>query len=253
MSPWFVSLKSASHNAPSLSYMTWLSVWHFTIRSALQCVSNRREMWSPRWDMHVALWNDAPVGKHKQMFATKHVQIPPPPFTASPPPALQKATASHVTHYQEGRRHVFGIKLLRALSNKIHFLIGSFHNIYILPFFLFFFFPLGRGCCWFTGCQVEVSHGGKVYEKQPGGESRQDRTTLGERKRAGRVDIWSKTNSLTSKPWQTLLTGPLVSQLSSQMPFKPFILFFTGTFFSLHFFWVCVCFINPQRDTLRKR
>ncbi len=103
------------------------------------------------------------------------------PLPLSPPasPALQKATASHVTHYQGGRKHVFGIKLLRTLSNKIHFLIGSFHNIYILPFF----FPLGGGCCWFAGCQVEVSHGGKVYEKQPSGESRRDRATPGEKER----------------------------------------------------------------------
>lgn len=64
-----------------------------------------------------------------------------------------------------------------------------------------------------------------VYKQQPGG------TEPHWEKKSGRVDIRGKTNSLTSKPWQTLLTGPLVSQLSSQMPFKPFILFFTGTFF----------------------
>lgn len=46
-----------------------------------------------------ALWNDARGGKHKQMFATKHVQTPPSPRCCSPTPALQKATAAHVTHY----------------------------------------------------------------------------------------------------------------------------------------------------------
>lgn len=55
-------------------------------------------------------------------------------------------------------------------------------------------------------------------------------------KKSSRVDIRRKTNNLTSKPWQTLLTGPLVSQLSSQIPFKPFILFFT-VFFPRHCFW----------------
>lgn len=71
-----------------------------------------------------------------------------------PTPALQKATASHVTHYQGGTKHVFGIKPLRALSNKIHFLIGFFHNIYILPFFfpggwvLFVCWVSSRGVSW---------------------------------------------------------------------------------------------------------
>lgn len=72
-------------------------------------------------------------------------------------------------------------------------------------------------------------------------------------KKSGRVDVRSKTNSQTSKPWQTLLTGPSVSQLSSKMPFKPFI--FIYLFFYIFFlctaFWVC--FINPQRDKPRKR
>lgn len=54
-------------------------------------------------------------------------------------------------------------------------------------------------------------------------------------KKSGRVDMRNKTNSLTSKPWQTLLTGLSVSQLSSQMPFKPFILFFSFRCFG------CVC------------
>lgn len=39
----------------------------------------------------------------------------------------------------------------------------------------------GGGCHWFAGCDVEVSRGGKVYEKQSDGESLRDRTTLGEK------------------------------------------------------------------------
>lgn len=64
-------------------------------------------------------------------------------------------------------------------------------------------------------------------------------------KKSGRVDMRSKTNSLTSKPWQTLLTGLSVSQLSSQMPFKPFILFFLqGLFFFFLFAALGVCVFN---------
>lgn len=108
---------------------------------------------------------------------------PPPPVHRPPTPALQKATASHVTHYQGGRKHVFGIKLLRALSNKIHFLIGSFHNIYILPFFFFCFCPGKWVLLVFLSvkqrCPMEV----KFMRSSPGGESRWGRTTLGEKER----------------------------------------------------------------------
>lgn len=75
-------------------------------------------------------------------------------------------------------------------------------------------------------------------------------------KKSGRVDMRSKTNSLTSKPWQTLLTGLSVSQLSSQMPFKPFILFFfTGTLFFSFFLllWVCVSLISRRKARMGER
>lgn len=71
-------------------------------------------------------------------------------------------------------------------------------------------------------------------------------------KKSGRVDIRSKTNSLTSKPWQTLLTGLSVSQLSSQMPFKPLFCFFTGTLFFL-FAALGVCVFNLKANALEKR
>lgn len=95
------------------------------------------------------------------------------------------------------------------------------------------FFPREMGVIGLLGvkCPVEVKFmRSGLMETEPHRE-----------KKSGRVDIRGKTNSLTSKPWQTLLTGPLVSQLSSQMPFKPFILLFTGNpfIFSLHCFW-CV-------------
>lgn len=95
------------HIILSLSY-TWHDCWFdiFTMQSALQCVSNRWEMWNPRWDMHAALWNDAPGGKHKQMFATKHVQITPPPFIARPPP-LSKKPQPHMWHITSKAENMF--------------------------------------------------------------------------------------------------------------------------------------------------
>lgn len=72
-------------------------------------------------------------------------------------------------------------------------------------------------------------------------------------KKSGRVDMRSKTNSLTSKPWQTLLTGLSVSQLSSQMPFKPFILFFLQGLFFFLFAALGVCVFNLKANALEKR
>lgn len=126
-----------------------------------------------------------------------------PPSTFNPPsfssfscsfhhplsPPLSAETHSLTCETLPGRQeHVFGIKLLNALSNKIYSLIGSF-PIYILPF------CLGAGL---AECQMDVSSGGKVYEPQPGGESEPH----GE-KESGLVDVQDKTNSLTSKSWQT--------------------------------------------------
>lgn len=71
-------------------------------------------------------------------------------------------------------------------------------------------------------------------------------------KKSGRVDMRSKTNSLTSKPWQTLLTGLSVSQLSSQMPFKPFILFFYRDSFLFAALGVCVFNLKAKSENGRK-
>lgn len=70
----------------------------------------------------------------------------------------------------------------------IYSLIGSVH-IYILPCLM------GAGL---GECQTEVSSGDKVCELQPGGESEPHYE-----KESGLVDIEGKTNSLTSKSWQT--------------------------------------------------
>lgn len=185
-------------------------------------------MWSSWWDMHASLWNDAAGGKHKQMFATKHVQILPPSFTARPPP-LSRKPQPHMWHITKEAENMF-LELNYYKPSKQ----DKFPNWLLSQHLLITsFFFMGNWYCWFAGCQIKVSHGGEGYDKQPGGESRRGRTTL------GRVDIRSKTNSLTSKPWQTLLTGSSVSQLSSQMPFKPF--FFFSTAFG-------VCFINPSEE-----
>lgn len=144
---------------------------------------------NPQRGRSAALWNDAPGGKHKQMFATKHVQPHPPhPFHHSPSPPLAAETHSLTCETLPGRQeHVFDIKLLNALSNT-YSLIVSFH-ICILPLYL------GAGL---AECQTEVSSGSKVYEPQPGGESEPHCE-----KESGLVDIHGKTNSLTSKSWQT--------------------------------------------------
>lgn len=163
-----------------------------SIRSAPQCVSNSWAMWTPD-------------GVFLLPFETMHQQeninkcLPPstfnPPSSSSSsfhhPPSPSPSAESHSLTCETlpGRQeHVFGIKLLNALSNKIYSLIGSF-PIYILPF------CLGAGL---AKCQTDVSSGGKVYEPQPGGESEPH----GE-KESGLVDIQGKTNSLTSKSWQT--------------------------------------------------
>ena len=56
--------------------------------------------------MHAALWNDAPGGKHKQMFTTKHVQTPPPPFTARPP-RLSRKPQPHMWHITREAENMF--------------------------------------------------------------------------------------------------------------------------------------------------
>lgn len=145
------------------------------MESALQCVSNRWEMWNPRWDMHAALWNDAPGGKHKQMFATKHVQITPPPFIARPPP-LSKKPQPHMWHITSKAENMF-LELNYYEASKQ----DKFPNWLLSQHLHIALFFQGGGCHWFAGCDVEVSRGGKVYEKRSDGESLRDRTTLGEK------------------------------------------------------------------------
>lgn len=83
------------------------------------------------------------------------------------------------------------------------------------------------------GCQAEVSCGGIGFR----------RSSLAGRweRKSGRVDVQSKTNSVTSKPWQK---GLSVSQLSSQMLFKAFFCFLLALllfFFLFAPFWSGVC------------
>ena len=105
---------------------------------------------------------DPADGTYTLPFETMHQEeninkcLPPSTFKSPPIPCSPHAhprspeqPQPHMWHITRGgRKHVFGIKPLRALSNKIHFLICSFHNIYILRFFFFLFF-LFSGRCWF--------------------------------------------------------------------------------------------------------
>lgn len=107
-----------------------------SIRSAPQCVSNSWAMWTP---------DGVFLLPFEMMHQQENINKCLPPSTFNPPsssssfhhpPSPPPSAESHSLTCEAlpGRQeHVFGIKLLNALSNKIYSLIGSF-PIYILPF-----------------------------------------------------------------------------------------------------------------------
>lgn len=106
-----------------------------------------------------------------------------------------------------------------------------------------FFFSLGGGCCWFAGCQVEVSYGGKVYEKQPGRESAGQNHTGRKRAAASTYEVkqtvWllSLGRPCWRVPW--FLSFPPRCLLSLLFCFLLAHLFFF--FFLCTAFGMCVC------------